>query len=86
METNGGNDDRWNVWYRRSTDGGGTWSAAVKLSDAGSGADYKTPDGFLEVYGDYGEMAITNRGKTIAIWGEGFSWSGPGGVWFNRER
>jgi hypothetical protein len=85
METNGGNDDRWNVWYRRSADGGATWSAPVRLSDAGSGAAYKTPDGFLEVYGDYGEMAITSAGKTIAIWGEGLSWSGPGGAWFNRE-
>jgi hypothetical protein len=85
METNGGNDDRWNVWYSRSSDGGATWTAAVKLSDAGSGAAYKTPDGFLEVYGDYGEIAITSAGKTIAIWGEGFSWSGPGSAWFNRE-
>src|SRR5688572_15202373 len=81
----GGNDDAWNVWYRRSSDGGGTWTAPVKLSDLGSGAAYKTPAGFLEVYGDYGEIAITNTGKTIAIWGEGLSYTGPGGVWFNRE-
>ena len=38
-----------------------------------------------ELYGDYGEMAINSAGKTIAIWGEGASWDGPGGVWFNRE-
>lgn len=81
----GGNDDAWNVWYRRSSDGGATWTAPVKLSDLGSGAAYKTPAGFLEVYGDYGEIAITNTGKTIAIWGEGLSYTGPGGVWFNRE-
>jgi hypothetical protein len=30
-------------------------------------------------------IAITDRGKTIAVWGEGFSWTGPGGVWFNRQ-
>jgi hypothetical protein len=82
----GGNDDAWNIWYRRSADSGATWSTAVKLSDAGGGAAYKTPQGFLEVYGDYGEMAITSAGKTIAIWGEGLSYTGPGGVWFNRER
>jgi hypothetical protein len=86
MQTSGGgNDDAWNVWYRRSSDGGATWAAAVKISDATGGAAYKTPAGFLEVYGDYGELAITNTGKSIAIWGEGLSYTGPGGVWFNRE-
>jgi hypothetical protein len=57
----------------------------VKISDATSGADYKTPDGFLDVYGDYGEIDVTSAGKTIGVWGEGFSWIGPGGSWFNRE-
>ena len=81
----GGNDDAWNVWYRSSTDGGATWSAPAKISDLGSGAAYKTPAGFGEVYGDYGEIAITNTGKTIAAWGEGASYDGPGGVWINRQ-
>jgi hypothetical protein len=80
-----GNDDAWNIWYRRSSDGGATWTAPVNISDAPGGAAYKTPAGFLEVYGDYGEIAITNTGKSIAIWGEGLSYTGPGGVWFNRE-
>jgi hypothetical protein len=81
----GGNVDQWNVWYRSSTDGGVTWTAAVKISDASSGASYKTAAGFAEVYGDYGEMAITNAGKAIGIWGEGTSYTGPGGVWYNRQ-
>jgi hypothetical protein len=85
-QTNGGNVDAWNIWYRRSSDGGATWSTAVKISDATSGADYKTAAGFNEVYGDYGEIAINSAGKSIAIWGEGFSYTGPGGVWFNREQ
>jgi hypothetical protein len=86
MQTAGnGNVDEWDVWYSTSTNGGGAWSAPVKLSDAGGGAAYKTAAGFLEVYGDYGEIAITNAGKTIAIWGEGLSYTGPGGVWFNRQ-
>jgi hypothetical protein len=74
---------RWNIWYRRSLDGGDTWSAAVRISDATSGAKYKNADGFLEFYGDYGEVAVMSDGKTIATWGEGFSWFGPGGTWFN---
>jgi hypothetical protein len=84
-ETNGGRVNRWNVWYRTSSDAGQTWSAPVKLSDATSGTVYKTPEGFKEVYGDYGEMAIMSTGKTIAIWGEGESYLGPGGSWYNRE-
>ena len=81
----GGNDDAWNIWYRSSTNGGASWSTPVKISDATAGAAYKTAAGFAEVYGDYGEIAITNQGKTIAIWGEGISYTGPGGVWFNRQ-
>ena len=87
MQTSGGgNVDAWNTIYRRSTDGGTTFSAPVRISDATSGAPYKSAAGYAEVYGDYGEMAITNRGKTIATWGEGISYTGPGGVWVNRER
>jgi hypothetical protein len=76
---------RWNIWYRSSTDGGQSWSAPVLISDATSGADYKNADGFLEFYGDYGEIAVMSNGKTIATWGEGFSWLGPGGTWFNIQ-
>jgi hypothetical protein len=85
MQTTGANVDVWNVYYVRSTDGGASWSAPVDISDATSGPPYKTAAGFLEVYGDYGEIAITSAGKTIAVWGEGFSWTGPGGTWFNRQ-
>ena len=81
----GGNVDAWNIWYRSSTDGGATWTAPLKISDAAGGAAYKTAAGFAEVYGDYGEIGITNTGKTIAIWGEGISYTGPGGVWINRQ-
>jgi len=84
-QTTGPNPDAWNVYYRSSTDGGATWTSAVRISDASSGASYKSAAGFLEVYGDYGEIAITSAGKTIAIWAEGTSYNGPGGVWFNRQ-
>ncbi len=84
-QTNGGSHDAWNIWYRSSTNGGATWSAAVNISDAATGADYKHANGFEEFYGDYGEIAITSAGKTIGTWGEAFSYSGPGGTWFNRQ-
>ena len=86
MQTSGGgNPDAWNVWYRTSSDGGLAWTAPVKISDASTGAAYKTAAGFAEIYGDYGEIGITSTGKTIAAWGEGASYDGPGGVWFNRQ-
>jgi hypothetical protein len=81
----GGNLDEWNVWYRASSDDGRTWSKPAKISDASGGAAYKAAAGFEEVYGDYGELGITSRGKTVAAWGEGSSYIGPGGVWVNRQ-
>jgi len=86
MQTSGGNFDAWNTWYRSSTNAGSSWTAPVKISDAAAGAaPYVTANGFLEPYGDYGEIAVTNTGKTIATWGEGPSYNGPGGVWVNRQ-
>jgi hypothetical protein len=88
MQTANGDDpDAWNVWYRSSPNGGRSWSSPTKIDDAPAGAaGYVGADGFAEVYGDYGEIAVTNAGKTIATWGEGFSYTGPGGTWFNVER
>jgi hypothetical protein len=87
MQTANGDDpDAWNVWYRSSADGGATWSSPVKLDDAPAGAaGYVNANGFDEIYGDYGEIAVTSRGKTFAAWGEGFSWTGPGGTWFDLQ-
>ena len=81
------NPDAWNVWYRSSKDGGGSWSKPVRISDAPAGAaGYVHAGGYDEIYGDYGEIAITSSGKTIGIWGEGFSYDGPGGCWFNIQK
>ncbi|MEX2439518.1 MAG: hypothetical protein WD739_06520 [Actinomycetota bacterium] len=72
--------------YRSSTDGGQTWSAEADISDADDGATYKTAAGFASEYGDYGAIDITNTGTSVAVWGEGASFSaGPGGIWFNRQ-
>jgi hypothetical protein len=75
------------VWYRQSTDGGATWSAPVQIDDAPAGATgYVNARGFDEIYGDYGEMAVTSTGASFAAWGEGYSYTGPGGTWFNLQR
>jgi hypothetical protein len=87
-----GNDDpnaRWNTYYRSSTDGGATWSAEAKLSQFVAGYGYKqaTPlDGYAEPYGDYFEIDVDGAGVTHALWGEGFSYNGPGNVWYARGK
>jgi hypothetical protein len=77
--------DRWNMWFRRSIDGGRTWTVPRDISERTGAIGYQHPDGFEEIYGDYGEIAITDRGETIAVWGEAYSYVGPGNVWFNRS-
>ncbi len=76
---------RWNIWYRSSTNGGRTWSADLRLSDASSGAPYVFPDGFDNPYGDYQAIDVNGAGQAIAAFGEAPSWNGPGGIWVNRE-
>jgi len=79
-----GSTTAWNTWYRRTINGGGSFSAAVRLSDLGSGAPYKTSAGYAFPYGDYFEMAVDSNGRNHVVWGEGTSYSGPGGTWYTR--
>ncbi len=74
----------WNTWYRRSTNGGATWSNAIRLSDLTSGAPYKSSGGYLFPYGDYQEIAVDSTGRNHFIWGEGANYAGPGGTWYTR--
>jgi len=81
-------DARWNTWYRSSTNGGATWSSETQVSAYVPGYGYKrnTPDdGYLQPYGDYFEMAVNSSGDTVAAWGEGFSYTGPGNIWFAKQ-
>ena len=73
----------WNTWYRHTTDGGHTWSKAIRLSDVRSGP-YKDPDGYRFPYGDYLEIAVDGDGANHVVWGEGESYDGNGGTWFTR--
>lgn len=74
----------WNTWYRRTTNGGGTWGTALQLSDDTSGAPYKSAAGYKFPYGDYFEMAVDSTGRNHVVWGEGDSYTGPGGTWYTR--
>ena len=82
MDARGGG---WNVWQRGSTDGGLTWSADADVSDATSGAPYKTAAGFGLPYGDYDMVAINSAGKTVAVMGEGDASQIHGDIWINRQ-
>jgi hypothetical protein len=82
MDKRGGG---WNVWERQSADGGVSWSADAKVSDATSGAPYKTTAGFGTPYGDYDTVAINSAGKAVAVMGEGDSGQLHGDIWANRQ-
>lgn len=79
-----GENTEWNTWYRRTTNGGNTWSATIQLSDQSSGAPYKDFYGYRFPYGDYFELTVDSSGTNHVIWGEGISYTGPGGTWYTR--
>lgn len=75
----------WNTWYRRTTDSGSSWSTPdVRVSDVVSGAPYKNANGYAFPYGDYHELSVDSLGLNHVVWGEGASYSGPGGTWYTR--
>lgn len=74
----------WNTYYRRSTNGGASWSAETDISTAVSGYDYINADGYAFPFGDYFEIDVDDQGKTQAVWGEGAEYQGPGSIWYAR--
>jgi hypothetical protein len=74
---------RFNTWYARSTDGGGSWAASVRLSNLGHGAPYKSPRGYVFTDGDYFGIAVGSDGVAHVVWGEadGSSLYCCGDVW-----
>ena len=80
-----GSETAWNTWYRRTADGGASWSEPVRVSDQPDGAPYKTTAGYAFPYGDYFEIAVDAEGRAHLVWGEGASYNGPGGTWYTRE-
>jgi hypothetical protein len=74
----------YNTWYTRTANGGSTWSTQVRLSDQAGGAPYKSAAGYAFPYGDYFEMETAPSGVNYLIWGEGISYTGPGGSWYTK--
>jgi len=76
----------WNTWYAHSTDGGVTWSSAVRLSNLGSGASYKSSLGYQFPFGDYMGLSVNSAGVNFVIWGEGANVYTVGGTWYTRGK
>lgn len=74
----------WNTYYRRSTNGGSSWSAETDISTFVSGFSYVQPNGFNYPFGDYSEIDIDDQGKSHLVWGEGFNYDSPGSIWYSQ--
>jgi hypothetical protein len=72
----------WNMYYRSSTNGGGTWSTETKLSTYVAGYSYIFANGFSFPFGDYFEMDIDENGTTHVVWGEALNYDTPGSIWY----
>ncbi|MCI0352899.1 MAG: glycoside hydrolase [Acidobacteriales bacterium] len=80
------NAPMWNAYYRRSRDGGKTWSSESDISTFVPGFSYITPEGFSFPFGDYYEMDIDDQGTTQVIMGQGLNWDSPGSIWYTRGK
>lgn len=76
----------WNVYHRRSSDGGRRFTAEADLSTFVSGFTYIQPGGFSFPFGDYYEVDIDDRGDSQLVFGEGLNWDSPGSIWYTRGR
>ena len=84
-----GGMDRWNVYFRSSTNGGATWGSEVDLSTFVADpalTSYVFTDGFRFPFGDYFEMDVDEQGTNHLIWGEGFSYDSPGSIWYAKGK
>ena len=78
-------DQLFNTWERDSMDSGNSWGTVARISNLGHGAGYKYPAGYVFSYGDYFDIDINNAQQAFAAWGEGYSYKGPGGTWYNVQ-
>jgi hypothetical protein len=81
-----GGMDKWNIYYRSSTNGGSTWSSEVDLSTYVSGFSYIFTDGFRFPFGDYYEMDIDEQGTNHVVFGEALNYDSPGSIWYVKGK
>lgn len=79
-----GGMDRWNVYYRSSSNGGSTWSTEVDVSTFVSGFSYIFTDGFRFPFGDYYELDVDQQGTAHIVFGEALNYDSPGSIWYSK--
>lgn len=75
----------WNLFFRRSFDGGEHFSPIVRVSSFVPGYSYITPNGFNLPYGDYFSMGVDEDNNTQMAFGEGPNYTGPGNIWVSHS-
>lgn len=72
---------KWNVFFRKSNDGGQQFSSTVRISSVVLGYSYLTPAGYNLPYGDYFQLTVDPDNQTVLDFGEGPNYNGPGNIW-----
>jgi hypothetical protein len=75
----------WNVFYRESRAGGGSFGRTNRVSGFVAGYPYLTPAGFALPYGDYFKIVFGAGDRVLMAFGEGPSYAGPGNIWFSGK-
>lgn len=72
---------KWNVFFRKSNDGGQHFSSTVRISSFVPGYSYLTAKGYNLPYGDYFQLTVDPHNSTVLDFGEGPNYNGPGNIW-----
>jgi hypothetical protein len=81
-----GGINKWNVYYRSSSNGGSSWRDEVDLSTFVSGYSYIFADGFSFPFGDYYEIDIDEQGTSHLVFGEALNYDSPGSIWYVKGK
>ncbi len=76
---------RWNLFFRKSSDGGESFSQTVQISSFVPGYPYLHPNGYDSPYGDYFSMVVDDENRTQMAFGEAPSYQGPGNQWVSHS-
>ncbi len=76
---------QWNLFFRKSADGGEDFSQTVRISSFVPGYPYLTKTGYGSPYGDYFSMVVDQHNRTQMAFGEAPSYQGPGNQWVSHS-
>ncbi len=75
----------WNLFFRKSSDGGDHFGRTIRISGYVPGYPYLTQAGYNLPYGDYFQMTVDQENQTQIAWGEGPNYAGPGNQWTSHS-